>query len=234
MALPPTEHDEFFVREVDENLRRDQTEQWIKKNGVLIAGAALLFLAAIAGWLYWQDKQRKAASGDSENLVAAIDDSLGNRPKAAEEKLAPLTDSSAEGIATQAQLMQAGMLVEKGDRTGALKIYDAVAADSGLADPYRDLATLRSVALQFDQLPPQDVISRLAALAKPESAWFGSAGELTAMALIKQGKKEEAGRMFAAIASNKDVPVTIRSRAVQIAGTLGVDATAAIADISKG
>ncbi|MEP7315417.1 MAG: tetratricopeptide repeat protein [Sphingomicrobium sp.] len=234
MALPPTEHDESFVREVDENLRRDQTEQWIKKNGALIAGAALLFLAAIAGWLYWQDKQRKAASGDSENLVAAIDDSLGKRPKAAEEKLAPLTDSSAEGIATQAKLMQAGMLVEKGDRTGALKIYDAVAADSGLADPYRDLATLRSVALQFDQLPPQDVITRLAALAKPESAWFGSAGELTAMALIKQGKKEEAGRMFAAIASNKDVPVTIRSRAVQIAGTLGVDATAAIADISKG
>lgn len=234
MALPPTEHDESFVREVDENLRRDQTEQWIKKNGALIAGAALLFLAAVAGWLYWQDKQGKAASGDSENLVAAIDDSLGKRPKAAEEKLAPLTDSSAEGIATQAKLMQAGILIEKGDRTGALKIYDAVAADSGLADPYRDLATLRSVALQFDQLAPQDVVSRLATLAKPESAWFGSAGELTAMALIKQGKKEEAGRMFAAIASNKDVPVTIRSRAVQIAGTLGVDATAAIADISKG
>ncbi len=234
MALPPTEHDEFFVREVDENLRRDQTEQWLKKNAVLIGGAALLFLAAIAGWLYWQDQQGKAAAGDSENLVAAIDDSLGNRPKAATEKLAPLTESSAEGIATQAKLMQAGMLVEKGDRTGALKIFDAIAADSGLADPYRDLATLRSVALQFDQLAPQDVISRLAPLAKPESAWFGSAGEMTAMALIKQGKKQEAGRMFAAIASNKDVPVTIRSRAVQIAGTLGVDATAAIADISKG
>lgn len=234
MALPPTEHDESFVREVDENLRRDQTEQWLKKNAVLIGGAALLFLAAIAGWLYWQDQQGKAAAGDSENLVAAIDDSLGNRPKAATEKLAPLTESSAEGIATQAKLMQAGMLVEKGDRTGALKIFDAIAADSGLADPYRDLATLRSVALQFDQLAPQDVISRLAPLAKPESAWFGSAGEMTAMALIKQGKKQEAGRMFAAIASNKDVPVTIRSRAVQIAGTLGVDATAAIADISKG
>lgn len=234
MALPPTEHDESFVREVDENLRRDQTEQWLKKNAVLIGGAALLFLAAIAGWLYWQDQQGKAAAGDSENLVAAIDDSLGNRPKAATEKLAPLTESSAEGIATQARLMQAGLLVEKGDRTGALKIFDAIAADSGLADPYRDLATLRSVALQFDQLAPQDVISRLAALAKPESAWFGSAGEMTAMALIKQGKKQEAGRMFAAIASNKDVPVTIRSRAVQIAGTLGVDATAAIADISKG
>jgi hypothetical protein len=234
LALPPTEHDESFVREVDENLRRDQTEQWLKKNGALVAGAALLFLAAIAGWLYWQDRQSKAAAADSEILVTAIDDSLGNRPKSAEEKLTPLADSSAEGIAAQAKLMQAGALVEKGNRSGAIALYDGIAADSGLADPYRDLATLRSVALQFDQLQPQVVVTRLADMAKPESAWFGSAGELTAMALIKQGKKQEAGRLFAAIASNKDVPVTIRSRAVQIAGTLGVDATAAIADISKG
>ena len=44
----------------------------------------------------------------------------------------------------------------------------------------------------------------------------------------KQGKKAEAGRMFAAVAADKQVPPTIRSRAVQIAGTLGVDASASL------
>lgn len=234
MALPPTEHDEAFVREVDESLRRDQTEQWFKQNAVLIGGAVLLFLAGLAGWFYWQEQKRQEAAADSEVLVAAVDDSLAKRNKTAEEKLSGLLDSSSEGIAAQAKLLQAGTLIEKGDRSGAIAIYDEISADSGLAQPYRDLATVRSVAAQFDQLQPQDVITRLAELSKPESAWYGSAGEMTAMALIKQGKKAEAGRLFASIASNKEVPVTIRSRAVQIASTLGVDATAAIADISKG
>ena len=49
---------------------------------------------------------------------------------------------------------------------------------------------------------------------------------MTALALIKQGKKPEAGQLFAAIAKDKTVPDSIRARAVQIAGSLGVDASA--------
>ena len=72
------------------------------------------------------------------------------------------------------------------------------------------------------------MISRLEPLAKAGNPWFGSAGEMTALAYLKQGKKAEAGRMFAAVAADKQVPRTIRSRAVQIAGTLGVDASASL------
>jgi hypothetical protein len=72
------------------------------------------------------------------------------------------------------------------------------------------------------------VIARLEPLAKPGEPWFGSAGEMTALALIKQGKKQEAGQLFATIAKDNGVPETIRTRAVQVAGTLGVDASAAL------
>ena len=47
---------------------------------------------------------------------------------------------------------------------------------------------------------------------------------MTAMALIKQGKKQEAGRLFATIAKDKTVAEPSRARAQQIAGTLGIDA----------
>jgi hypothetical protein len=77
------------------------------------------------------------------------------------------------------------------------------------------------------------VIARLEPLAKPGNPWFGSAGELTAMAMLKQGRKADAGRLFAAVAADKQVPESIRSRAVQIAGTLGVDATASLPGITK-
>jgi hypothetical protein len=49
---------------------------------------------------------------------------------------------------------------------------------------------------------------------------------MTAMALIKQNKKTEAGRLFAAIAKDKGVPEPIRDRALQLAGSLGVDVSA--------
>ena len=42
---------------------------------------------------------------------------------------------------------------------------------------------------------------------------------MTAMALIKQGKKQEAGRLFATIAKDKSVAEPSRARALQIAGT---------------
>jgi hypothetical protein len=49
---------------------------------------------------------------------------------------------------------------------------------------------------------------------------------MTALALIKQGKKDEAGRLYVALAKDKSVPDSIRDRAVQIASSLGVDVSA--------
>jgi hypothetical protein len=51
---------------------------------------------------------------------------------------------------------------------------------------------------------------------------------MTAMAMLKLNRKDDAGRLFAAIAADDKVPDTIRSRAVQIAGTLGIDASASL------
>ena len=77
-------------------------------------------------------------------------------------------------------------------------------------------------------MAPSTVIGRLGPYAKAGNPWFGSAGEMTAQALMKQNKSAEAGRLFAAIAADTQVPNSIRSRAVQVAGTLGVDASASL------
>jgi hypothetical protein len=68
------------------------------------------------------------------------------------------------------------------------------------------------------------VIARLKPLAVPGNAWFGPAGEMVAMAYLDQGKSAEAGALFGAIAKDKDTPDTLKARARQMAGLLGVDA----------
>lgn len=232
MALP-TDPAESFVREVDENLRRDQAQDFMKKYGPWIVGAALLFLAAVAGWIYWQDRQAAQAEAQTEQLSAIMTGIGAGQSANADRQLQPLTQSDADGVRAAARLTRAAVALEKADRKTAIAEYRAVMDDEGLAQPYRDLANIRATALEFDQMQPQDVIARLEPLAEAGNPWFGSAGELTAMAMLKQGRKSEAGRLFAAIAADSQVPGSIRSRAVQIAGTLGIDASASLPNAAR-
>lgn len=227
LALP-TDPAESFVREVDDNLRRDQARDFLKKNGPWLVGAVLLFLAGIAGWLYWQDRQQKQAAAETEKLNTVLGEIGTGQVAGAETQLATLAKSGAEGVSASARLTSAALALQTSDRKTATDQYRSVMDDKGLAQPYRDLATVRLTALEFDQMKPADVIARLKPLAVAGNPWFGSAGEMTAMAMLKLGRKDEAGRMFAAIAADDKAPETIRSRAVQIAGTLGIDATASL------
>ncbi|HEU5284991.1 MAG TPA: hypothetical protein VFU20_00605, partial [Sphingomicrobium sp.] len=73
MAVP-TDSGETFLREVDENLRRDQLRDMARKYGGWLVAALVLFLAAVGGWLYWQDRQKAAAAEDSEVLAQIYTD----------------------------------------------------------------------------------------------------------------------------------------------------------------
>lgn len=228
MALPP-ESSDSFVREVDENLRRDQMAQAAKKYGNWAIVAAGLFLLAVGGFLFWKDRQAKAAEASTEQLVEALqgasDKSKDASTKAALDRLA---QSDSEGVEASARLARAAIALESNDRATALSIYKAVAADKDLTQAYRDVALIRGTALEYDSLKPDDVIARLQPLAEPGNPFFGSAGEMTALALMAKGQKAAAGQLFAKIAADKETPDTIRARAVQVAGTLGVDASASL------
>jgi hypothetical protein len=86
------------------------------------------------------------------------------------------------------------------------------------------MGLIRQTMSEFDTLAPQQIIDRLKPLAVPGNPWFGSAGEMTAIAYMKLGKDNTAGPIFAQIAKQKDLPQSLRGRAMQMAGALGIDA----------
>jgi len=227
LALPP-DSTETFIREVDENLRRDQAQQFARSYGPWLIGAMILLLAAIGGYIYWQNRQQEQAAEQSEELSKIITDIGEGNLTTAPARLDAMAAKGNDAYRASALLTRAALAIQQRDLKLAAAKYHEVAADDGLPQPYRDLATVRAAAIEFDGLKPEEVVARLRPLAKPGNPWFGSAGEMTAMALLKQNRKAEAGRLFAQIAADKAVPETIRSRAVQIAGTLGVDASASL------
>ncbi|MCA1652748.1 MAG: tetratricopeptide repeat protein [Sphingomicrobium sp.] len=231
MAIAP-DQSETFAREVDENLRRDQLRDAAQAYGKWAIAGVVLFLLAIGAWLFWRDHQAKQAAADSEAMAATIENIGSGNIAPVAGQLDALEQAHADAISVSARLTRAALALQQNDRPKAIGIYKDVAADGGIAQPWREVATIRQTALEFDTLQPQAVIDRLDPLARPGNAWFGSAGEMTALALLKAGRKSEAGRLFAAIAADRGVPETIRGRAVQMAGTLGVDASAALAQIT--
>jgi hypothetical protein len=224
----PPDIGETFVREVDENLRRDQLRDFFKAHGNWLIAGVILFLAGSGGLIWWHQHQVQKAEGQVEELSAVYTDIGTGKMAQSQQKLDQLSDSGSKGVRASARFARAALALQQGDTKTAIISYKAIAADGGLPAPYRDAALVRQTALEFDQLQAQEVISRLQPLAKPGEPWFGSAGEMTALALAKQGKRGEAGQLFAAIAKDTTVPGSIRSRATQLAASFGIDVSAAV------
>lgn len=223
MALKP-DNNQSFYREVDEELRRERIGSFWERFGKLLLGLLALLLIAGIGYAVWRTNANKAAAAEGELLDKALSDLGEGKEAGVAAPLAKLATSKNAGYRASALLTQADLALGKGDVRGAAAGYARIANDAGLPQPHRDLGVVRQTAAEFDAIAPALVISRLTPLAKPGSPWFGTAGEMVGAAYLKQNKPQEAAKLFAAIAKDDGVPETIRSRAVQMASTLGIDA----------
>jgi hypothetical protein len=224
LALKP-EEGETFLREVDEELRRDQINSFIKRWGWLIAGAFVLAMAGVGGWIWWQGHEQAAVAQQGETLTAALDSLEAGNRSAAAPKLAELQNSDVPGYRVAALFAQANSQTAAGNAPAAIATLRGIAANQDFDEVYRQAALVRQTQLEFDTIAPQQVVQRLRPLARPGSAWLGSAGEMLGIAYLKLHRPDLAGPVFAAIARDHDAPDSIRTRAGQMAGSLGIDAT---------
>jgi len=227
LALTPTDKragsDEAFLREVDDAVRASDLTGFWKRYGRWLVVALIAGLLAFGGWILYKQQQQAAADKQSEEFVDAMDKLRAGQEKEARAKLATLAKADQPGYRAMAQMVEANLLGEDGKTKEAIAIYAKVAGDSSLPQTFRNLALIRQTSAEFDTLPPQTVIDRLKPLATAGNPWFGSAGELTAISYMKLGKDNLAGPIFAQIAKQDGLPQTMRSRAQQMAGALGVD-----------
>jgi hypothetical protein len=226
LAQPPAPSD-AFLREVDDELRRDQLAAAWRRWGRIGIVAVVVGLLLFAGWLYWNNRVTERAGVEAEQLKTAYEGLAGGDRVEAEATLSRLAESDRDGHRALAQLAQADQLLAAQDAKGAAAKFAVVAADTSLGQPFRDLALLRQTLIEYDTLAPQTVVERLRPLATPGNAWFPTAAELTAVAYARQGRRDLAGRLFGQIARQENAPETTRQRAVQMASAMGVDAAPA-------
>ena len=210
--------DDLF-REVDEEVRQEQYLQLWKRYGVYIAGVVLAVVVITVGVVVWRDMQQSARDADGEQLLAAI--ALGeDRRDEAVDQLALLAEKGTKGYRLLARLREGALLSRSGDARGAVAVYDAVAADSGNDQIYRDLARVLAVSHGMSIMDRGDVEQRLASVSDDANPWRYSARELKATAVMASGDTAGAVEAFQALVDDVQAPSGVRGRAAEMLAIL--------------
>ena len=209
-----------IFREVDEELSRDRAMAAWRKYGkyvIVFAGVAVLAVAGFSGWQDYRERQRQA---EGRAYFQAIDLVMKDDNRAATAAMAQIA-SNGGGYRLLALLEEASLKVKAGDRAGAVKIYDDLAADSGASRPFRDLATILSVMISLDKGDPAALKQRLQPLAAPDQPFHPSAVELEGLLALRQGDFKAAKQNFRSLADDAMAPTGLRQRATQILAWIG-------------
>ncbi len=222
MARTP-QNEAAFLREVDDEVRREQFATLARRYGAMLAIVVVVALIALGGALWWRSHQAAVAGERGDRMIAAMAAiSAGNEAEAG-KGLQALAGTGDKAYAPLARMLQADILAKDGKAPQASAAFTAIANDDAVPQQLRNVALLRATSLDFDRTAPQAVIARLKPLAVPGNPWFGSAGEMTGVAYMKLGQAKQAGALFVAITKDPAVPRSLRARVAQLAADLGFD-----------
>ncbi|MEM6903682.1 MAG: tetratricopeptide repeat protein, partial [Pseudomonadota bacterium] len=140
-------------REVDDDLKRDQTTQLVRTYGpwVLAAAVALIIGVAVNAYLENQRLTQAQAASDAYIVFSSDVDAL-TEAAAIQERTDAVMATTTAGYQALARLKAANRLVAVKDEPAALQMLDALTADTSADQMWRDLASVRSAQLQADEL----------------------------------------------------------------------------------
>ena len=227
-----SEQTDTFVREVQEEIRRERLAQMWDRYGAIAIGLAALLVVGVGGYQYAEYSSRNAREAAGKEFEAAMELTSAGKPQDAQRAFEALVKSAPAGYGTLSRLRIAGALAEENKRDEAVAAYDATAKDTS-ADPlFRDFAALQAALLRVDTADWTEMQNRLKDLINDGNAWRASARELLGLAAMKAGKEEEARKAFEQILGDSSATPATAQRA-QVMMTILTEAALAKAAASK-
>ena len=215
-----------FLKEVDEDLRREQIRKLWEQYGLVAVGGIVALLAAVAGYTYWQGRRIATAEASGANYETASKLIRDGKPDEAARALADIAKSGAPGYQAMAQLRLAATHVKAGRNAEAVAVYEAVAKDGAIDQIFRDLASVNAANLRLDTATWAEMESRLTPLMGEKSPWRTAAREMLGLAAYKAGKLDDARKIFDQLLGDKAAPPGMSER-VQLMLAILTDAEAA-------
>ena len=200
-----------IFQEVDEEVRRERLQQLWERHGNLIVALALLVVLAVGGWrgYDWWENRKAAESGAAFEAAAALAES--GKQDEAQAAFSKLAKEGSSGYRILARFREAGELA-RSDPAAAVKVYDSLAAESGLGRSLQDLAAIRAGLILVDTATPAELAARLEPLTAADRPFRHTARELLALGAWRAGDAAAAKRWFDLIATDLETPAGTRQR----------------------
>lgn len=222
---PVDPRDEAFLREVDEAYRKDELQRFFATWGRWIVLGLVVALAALGGWMWWKTDQAAKIEQASEQFSTALAQVEAGATTEAAASFTEIQKNGNPAYRSLAAMTEAGIAENGGDLEKAAKLLRGVRADTAAPQVLRDTALMKLLRVEFDKMPPAEILKETAPFLQGDSPWFATAGEVAAMAHLKAGDNEKAGGLFYRIAGDERAPASLRARAEQMAAALGQDVT---------
>ncbi|MEO0636046.1 MAG: tetratricopeptide repeat protein [Pseudomonadota bacterium] len=205
--------DDRFVREVNEELRRERMKTAWSRFGPLIIGVALLIVVGVAGnqfYKFWTESTA-ARNGDAfATATALMEEGSG---EAGLEALSQIAAEGTDEYKALAQLRIGNARAQEGETDEALALFNEVAGSGGVPDFLRDFAILRAGQVMVDTASFEEVSAKLTPISGDGSAYRFSASEAIGLAAFKAEKYDEARERFEALVSTRGAPRALAQRA---------------------
>jgi hypothetical protein len=198
--------------EVDEEVRREQLKKLWDRYSIYIIAAALLIIAAVAGWRGYEYLEAQKAAEAGAAFDAALDLAEQNKHSEAQAAFDKLATTAPAGYRMLARLRAAGEVAASDPQAGA-KLYDELAADRSIGTEQQDLARIRAAGLLLDTDSYPNMLQRLEAATKPDATFRHTARELLALSAWRANDITSARQWLDMIASDGETPAAMRSRA---------------------
>jgi hypothetical protein len=212
-----------FIDEVTEEVRRDKLFAVFRKYG-WIGIAAVILIVGGAAYVEWQKiRTRTAAEAFGDAVTAALDSDDPAARVAALDAVAAAGPGDAAIRAALTQFLAADEALRGGDRAGALARLETLAAEPALPGDYRQLARLKAVILAGPSMAAADRDAALAELAQPGAPFRALAMEQQAIALMADGKTDEAIALARQVLQEPDATPGLQRRVTQLIVALGGD-----------
>lgn len=201
-----------FIREIDEEVRRDRMLQLWKRHGNLAIGLAVLVVLAAGAWRGWQWYEHRESAKAGARFEQAISLAQSGKQAESEQALAEIAKDAPSGYRMLAQLRLAAEAGKK-DAAAGVKAFDEIAADSSVDPLFRDVAKLRAAYLLVDTASPSEIESRVTPLTGADGAFRNSAKEVLALSYFRAGDKAKARSLYTEILADPQVTSALASRA---------------------
>lgn len=220
------EKSDTFLREVDDELRREQLKQLWDKYGIILLGAVMALLAGVWGYNYMQSRRAAAAEINGAQFEAAAKLIRDGKPDEAVTMFTELGKTAAPGYQSLSNLRIAGIHAKAGRSKEAVAAFDAVARDASVDPILRDFAGVQAASLLLSTADYAEIERRLSPLTGDTAPWRTAARETLGLAAFKAGKLDEARKHFELLLVDRTAPPGLNER-VQLMLAVITDADAA-------